>query len=66
MFNDLDREILVSHLEDLEVTEDGFLRLCVTVDLHAKEVSLVLPVEFALSKRRQWVTKSGASHSAYI
>jgi hypothetical protein len=38
------REILVSHPEDLEVTEYGFLRLCVAVDLHAEEVALVLPV----------------------
>jgi hypothetical protein len=48
MFHDFDGEILVSDSEDLEVTEGGFLRLCVTIDLHAEEVALVLPVEFAL------------------
>jgi len=50
MFDDFDREILVPHPEDLEVTEYGFLRLCVTVDLHAEEVALVLPVQFTLKK----------------
>ena len=50
VFDNFDREILVSHPEDLEVTEYGFLRLCVTVDLHAQEVTLVLPVQFTLKK----------------
>jgi len=50
VFDNFDREILVPHPEDLEVTEYGFLRLCVTVDLHAKEVALVLPVQFTLKK----------------
>jgi hypothetical protein len=53
VFNDFDGEIFVSHSEDLEVTEDGFLRLCVTVDLDAEEVSLILPMEFTLSGRHQ-------------
>lgn len=46
VFDDLNREIeiLVPHQEDLKVTEYGFLRLRVTVDLHAEEVALVLPV----------------------
>ena len=44
MFDDFDREILVPHLEDLEVTEYGFLRLRMAVYLHAEEVALVLPV----------------------
>lgn len=50
MFDDFDREVLVPHPEDLEVTEYGFLRLCVTVDLHAEEVALVLPVQLTLKK----------------
>ena len=48
VFDDFDREILVPHPENLKVTEYGFLRLRVTVDLHAEEVSLVLPVQFTL------------------
>ncbi len=50
VFNNFDREILVPHLEDLKVTEYGFLRLCVTVNFHAEEVALVLPVQFTLHK----------------
>jgi len=44
VFDDFDREILISDSEDLKVAEYGFLRLCVTVDLYAEEVALVLPV----------------------
>ena len=50
VFDDFDREILIPHLENLEVTEYGFLRLCMTVHLHAEEVALVLPVKFALKE----------------
>ena len=50
MFNDFDRKILIPYSEDLKITEYGFLRLCVTVDLHAEEVALVLPVQFTLLK----------------
>jgi len=50
VFDDFNREILVPHLEDLKVTKYGFLRLCVTVDLHAEEIALVLPVQFTLKK----------------
>jgi len=50
VFKDFDGEIFVLYSEDLEVTEYGFLRLCVAVDLHAEEVALVLPVQFTLKK----------------
>ena len=50
VFNDFDREIFISHSEDLKITEYGFLRLRMTVDLHAEEVSLVLPVQLTLKK----------------
>jgi len=50
VFDNFDREILVPHPEDLEVTEYRFLRFCVTVDFHAEEVTLVLPVQFTLKK----------------
>lgn len=50
VFDNFYREILVPHAEDLEVTEYGFLRLCVTIHLHAEKVTLVLPVQFALKK----------------
>jgi hypothetical protein len=50
VFDDFDREILIPHLENLEVTEYGFLRLRMTVHLHAEEVALVLPVQFTLNE----------------
>lgn len=51
MFNNFDGEIFVSHAEDLEVTECGFFRLRVAINLHAEKVALVLPVKFTLKKR---------------
>ena len=48
VFYDFNREILIPHSEDLKIAEDGFLRPCVTVDLHAEEVALVLPVQLTL------------------
>ena len=50
VFNDFNGEILLSHAEDLKVTECGFSRLCVAVDLHTEEVTLILPVKFALKE----------------
>ena len=50
VLDDFDGEILLPHPEDLKVTEYGFLCLCMTVDLHAEEVALVLPVQFTLKK----------------
>jgi hypothetical protein len=46
--DDLHRAVLLPHTEHLEITEDGLLGLCVTVDLDAEEVALVLPVELTL------------------
>jgi hypothetical protein len=46
--DNFDGVLLLAHPEDLEVAEDGFLRLGVTVDLDAEEVSLILPVKLAL------------------
>ena len=50
VFDDFDGKILVPNAEDLKVTKYGFFRLCVTVDLHTEEVTLVLPVKFTLKK----------------
>ena len=47
-FNDFDWVVLFAYSENLEVTEDRLLRLCVTVDFDAEEVTLILPVEFTL------------------
>jgi hypothetical protein len=49
--NDLYRVVLLAQAEDLEVAEDGLLRLRVPVDLDTEEVALVLPVEFALGEQ---------------
>lgn len=46
--DDLNREVLFSNPEDFQVAENGLLRLCMTVYLDAKEVALVLPIEFTL------------------
>jgi hypothetical protein len=46
--DNLHRAVLLPHTEHLEITEDGLLGLCVTVDLDAEEVALVLPVELTL------------------
>lgn len=46
--NNLDRIILFTDPEDFKVTEDRLLRLGMTVDFDAKEIALILPVEFAL------------------
>ena len=46
--NDLDGVVLLPYTEDFEIAEDRLLCLRVTVDLDAKEVALILPVELAL------------------
>ena len=51
VFKDFDGEILVPHSEDLKIAKYGFLRLCVTVDLHAEEIALILPVQLTLNKK---------------
>lgn len=48
--NDLYRVVFFAHSEDLEVAEDGLLRFRVAIDLHTKEVALVLPVKLALDE----------------
>ena len=48
----LDREIFFSYAEDLQVTEDGFLSFCMSINLHTQEVTLVLPVELTLQSCR--------------
>ena len=50
MFDDFDREILVSHLENLKVAEYRFLCLRVTIDFYTEEVALVLPVQLTLGE----------------
>lgn len=66
MLNDFDREILVPHSKDLKVTEYRFLRLRVTVDFHAEEVALVLPVQFTLKKGHEKIARNGMMQVAYI
>ena len=51
VFDDFDRKILISHSEDPKIAKYGFLQLCVTVDLHAGEVALVLPVGLTLENK---------------
>jgi hypothetical protein len=49
-FDNFDGVVLLPQSEDFKVAEDRLLGLGVTVDLDAKEVTLVLPVEFALHR----------------
>ena len=46
--DDLNREVLFTDTEDLEVAEDRLLRFGMAIDLDTQEVALILPVEFAL------------------
>lgn len=46
--DDLYWVVLFTNSEDLEVAEDGLLGLGVAVNLHAKVVACVLPVDLAL------------------
>jgi hypothetical protein len=48
-FNDFHGEVLFAHPKDLQVAENGLLRFCMSINLDAKEIALVLPVEFALN-----------------
>ena len=61
MKNDADREgtfelddfyweIFLPHSEDLQVAEDRLLCLRVAVNFNTQEVTLILPVEFALKR----------------
>lgn len=47
-FHGLDRDILLPHAEELECGKLGLASLGVSIDLHAQEVALILPVELAL------------------
>lgn len=51
-FHHFDRVIFLAKSEDFQVAEDRLLRFGVTVNLDAKEVTLVLPVEFTLQTKR--------------
>ena len=51
-FDDLDREILLPQAEYFQVAKDRFLRFCVTIDLDAKIIALVLPKKLALTQIR--------------
>lgn len=53
--NNFHREVFLADAENLEVAEDGLLRLCVPVDLDTQEISLVLPVQFTLRRVRKRV-----------
>ena len=48
--NDLDGVVLLPYTEDFEIAEDRLLCLRVTVDLDAKEVALVLPIQLTLEE----------------
>lgn len=47
-FEDFDRTLLLTDSEYFQITEQGLLGFCMPVDLDTKEVSLILPVKFAL------------------
>ena len=61
--DDLNREVLFTDTEDLEVAEDRLLGFGMTVNPHAQEVSLILPVEFTLSDTR--LAMGGVSEPRY-
>jgi hypothetical protein len=49
--NDFYREVLFAHAENLEIAENGFFGLCVTVNTHTKKVALILPIQPTLKGR---------------
>ena len=61
--NDLNREVLFTDTEDLEVAEDRLLGFGMTVNPHTQEVSLILPVEFTLRDTR--LAMGGVSEPRY-
>ena len=48
--------IFLSHAKDFQIAEDRLLRFRVSVDFDAKEVTLILPVQFTLRKSTVSVT----------
>lgn len=52
-FDDLNGKILFAHSEDFQVTKNRFLRFCMSINLYAEKIALVLPVYFALILGKQ-------------
>jgi len=49
--NDFHREVLLAHAENLEIAENGFFGLRVTVNTHTEKVALILPIQPTLKGR---------------
>ena len=51
--HDFYREVLLAYAENLEIAENGFFGLCVTVNTHTEKVALILPIQPTLKGRSE-------------